>query len=215
MKTHDDVLDEFFRRLTIGGREASVLEKLRCDSSYFSLEWRRGSNRQLTYVMSLSLPDVGESEFSVQPPDLANILRGGIPFIPELLVKCGKDSWAEIAQAMHSPDPEKSFLYDALSLSNAKITLQFDWADAQVPDGFKLGAQFTGEMSPTYYALHNDVVAVAVETRQSMLKLALGVCPPVATRLLSSEPDLLAAWESIEFDQATLSTPVAGHRKWM
>lgn len=211
MKTHDDILAEFFNRIKVGFRQASVLERLRDGSNYFSLE-RYTVDGQSTYHLLVSVPSDADKTLAIDSAALASVLRGPIPFIARLLNQHGDQSLVDHAQSMHAPDPEKSFLFDGLNLPYACITMQFDWADAIVPDGFKLGAKFSGEGTPTYYEIHNDVVAYAVETNQSLLELALRLCPAVVARLISksSEFDLKAKWEALEISQAAMPKVVKG-----
>ena len=151
---------------------------------------------------------------NVPAPRLAEPLRKEIPFIPALLKAMGESDWADEAEAMYAPNPARTFVWDALLLPDRELGLQFDWRDATVPDGFKLGVKFKGEQKPTYYPLHNDVVASAVENMEPLLKSALAIVPEVFGRLLEADPDLLALWEraGLSSQSAEQPPPVPGRQ---
>lgn len=152
---------------------------------------------------------IGDREFLVGPSVLAEAVRGSIPFIPKIFKGMGEAAWAAEAEAVGIADPEATFLYDGLRLPHATLSVQFDWADATVPDGFKFGVQFSGDEEPTFYELHNDVIATAIEAGMPPVKAALQICPEVVKRLASHDPELDAVREACELAASTAkaSTP--------
>lgn len=215
----DAVIDDFLERHRRLARGDAVFEQLREGSNYFSLE-RRGASADegASYALLRSPPSQGVDRIIVGADALAQSLRGSIPFIPTLLSISGRSDWAAEARALNDPrQKEKSYLFDALRLPGVQLTLQFDWRDAKVPDGFKLGAMFSGEDVPAYYLLHNDMIASAVETKQSILGQVMRISPKVFERAVVHDPDLLARWERASLGAATPPgpPPVQGRRGWI
>lgn len=209
----DTVLDELLARHGQRLRTASSLEKLRCKETgdYFELEMQRPLGEGPTYKLSrMNHSDGGLSSWRVIEADLARTLRGETPFIPALLNATGRGSFAQSAQTMFEKSEPASFLFDGLVLTHARLSVQFDQADAAVPDGFKLCAEFQGEVAPTYYDIHNDIVVCAVQTGNVILKLALQICPKVVGKWASYEPDLRALWEAGQISEAAMPVEVAG-----
>lgn len=211
-KMKDVVLDTFLKRYAIRLRSASSLEKLRDGSKYFALEMQRDKHGKPTYLLHRSDPtDGGDCQLPIKPSVLADTLRQSMPFVPALLKHYNKMDWAAKADAMFRPSPDTSFLYDGLVLRHVQLFVQYDWEDVSVPDGFKLSVKFHNEPNPTYYPIHNDVVAVAVEMDESPLKMALQICPAVVAKLVLFEDDLQAEWEASELRQVAMPAAVSGH----
>jgi len=209
----DAMVDRFYDRYKAQMRQESSLEKLIDGSRYFALEMRRNPSGEPLYFLRRSAPtDGGDSEFVIKSSQLSEAVKGPKPFIPALLRTLGMETLAVDADAMQPPSQNNCFLYDALLLPYVALFIQFDWANALVPDGFKLGVKFQGEIDITHYEFHSDVVVLAVEKDESLLKTALGICPAVMGRLGSFEAELLAKCEASVLHQHVMPTKVLGHK---
>jgi hypothetical protein len=209
---NDVMLDRFYDHYKAQMRQESSLEKLIDGSRFFALEMRRNENGKPLYVLRRSDPtDGGDSECEIASSQLSEAVKGPKPFIPALLRTLGMEKWAEEADAMLPPSSDSCFLYDALLLPYVQLFIQFDWAIADIPDGFKLGVKFKDEGDITHYGFHSDVVALAIEKDESLLKTVLGICPTVVHRLPSFDSALLAACENSELRNHVRLVKVPGH----
>lgn len=212
MNDNDELIEVFLKRHQSQFRSVGLLEKIGSGSEYFSLEKTTGKDGKASYAILRVHPNEDDQSTKINASDLAKCLRKEIPFIPALLRISGKGGWAHRADAIFELKPDTGFLYDALLLDHADLFVQLDWKYASVPDGFKFSVEFNGEKMSTYYPLHSDMVATAVERGEPVLKVALQVCPDITKKLFLLEPDLLAAYEKSVLEKEIMPAPVSGHK---
>jgi len=191
----DDLIKEYLARHSKKRLQGASLESIRSGSTYFNLEMHLGSDGIPTYRLKWDkINGAGPGDLPVGHSHMAAALLGEIPFIPVILRRLKKNDLADRAESLHKFETKRIFLYDAVSSSNVRLVVQFDWSNPGIPNGFEFGVELMGEGS-IVYEIHNDIVAESIKAKEPALNGVLRLCPEVVENLNSLESKLLSMLE--------------------